>query len=101
MLAVTAGIQIVGFSLTYWLDFFLSKFGSSTIAPVFIGGSFLVLSMIVGLILSLKWCGSWKKKILTILLLPTNFTWILFIIAAIRLVGGILDILENIPSNFG
>lgn len=94
-------IQIMGHVLTYWCDDLLSRSGTSTIAPVFIGGFFLILSMTVGLILAVRWYGSWENRLLTILLLPTNYTWLLYVIAAIKLIAGILDILEDIPQNFG
>lgn len=101
ILEVTLAIQIMGHGLTYWCDDLLSRSGTGTVAPVFVGGFFLLLSMIVGLILAVRWYGSWKNRLLTILLLPTNYTWLLYVIAVVKLIGGILDILEDIPPNFG
>lgn len=100
-LAITAGIQIVGFMLAFLLDGLLSRLESSTIAPVYIGGFFVLLSMIIGFALPAKWCETRGKMALTILLLPTNYTWLVLAIAVIKFVGNILNILKNIPANFG
>ena len=101
ILAITAGLQIIGFFLTYCVDGMLPRIESSTVMPVFLAVFFIILSMVVGLVLSVKWFTHWKGRILAFLLLPINYTWLLFVIAAIKLVKGILGIMEEIPANFG
>jgi len=60
-----------------------------------------MISMILGVVLPLKRFRLWRSRLLTILLLPTNYTWLVIAVAVIRLVGNILHVLEGIPDNFG
>lgn len=42
-----------------------------------------------------------KGKIAAIIFLPTNYTWLVIILAVIKLVGVIFNSLDDIPDNFG
>ncbi len=101
ILAITAGIQLGGFGLTYLWDAILAGGETSTIAPLFVGGLFLLASMAAGIILPIKWCQGLRQKLLTILLLPTNYTWLVIAVALVRFVLGLLEILEGISESFG
>lgn len=101
ILAITATIQIAGFALTFFIDNMLIEQGRSTIIPIFIGGFCLVISIVLGIVLPIKWCSSKSHKMMTIVFLPTNYTWLLIAVAVAKLVGNILDILDSIPANFG
>lgn len=97
---IAFGIQIIGYVFTYFFDEFIVKENSSTIAPVYILLGSTILSMIIGIFLALKWCDS-KFKLITILLLPTNYIWLLVMFMIIEFVKAILLIIENIPDNYG
>lgn len=101
ILAITAGLQLGGFGLTYLLDAYLAGGQTSTLAPLFVGGLFLLASTAVGIFLPIKWCHGFRQKLLTILLLPTNYTWLILAAAVVRFVLGLLEILEGISRNFG
>lgn len=101
ILAITAGIQLGGFGLTYLLDALLAGGGTSTLAPLFVGGLALLGSMAAGIVLPIKWCKGLRQKLLTILLLPTNYTWLILAVAVVRFVLGLLEVLEGIGSSFG
>lgn len=102
ILSIAVAIQLVGLALTCVLGFVLPTFVSqSTIAPVFVFAAFLVSSMVLALLLALKWCKTKKIALVTYILLPTNYTWLILAILVVRFVAVIVDILSSIPSNFG
>lgn len=57
--------------------------------------------MILGIILPICWCDTLLKKIIIILLLPTNYTPLLCILFVIKFITNIGNILNNLPINFG
>ena len=65
------------------------------------GGLFLLASTAAGIILPIKWCQGLRQKLLTILLLPTNYTWLILAVAVVRFVLGLLEVLEGISGSFG
>lgn len=101
ILSITVGIQILGFLICYLLDFIFETQESSTILPLYVGALFMMISMVLGVILPIRWCSTISKKIITIFLLPTNYTILLCIVFVIRFIGNIGDILNNLPDNFG
>lgn len=101
ILAITASIQLLGFLIAYGVDFLLKSAANSTIFPIFIIIIAVLSSLILGIVLPIRWCNNRLYKIVTILLLPTNYTWIFIIFGVIKIVKSILDILESIPPNFG
>lgn len=101
LLFITVTIQIVGFLITYAIDFLLSKAEIKSFVHVFIGLICIVISIIIAGILSIKWCNNKYTALIINLLLPTNYTWLFVVVMVIRFVGNILDIFKNIPKNFG
>lgn len=99
--AITASIQLVGFVLAKLVDELLRNYKTSTIVPFYVGSAFVLISIILGIILPLYWCDTKLKKVLTIFLLPTNYTWLIAIISVILFVRNILNGLGNLPDNFG
>lgn len=101
ILALTLLIQIFGLSLA-WLTNGLFK-TSGINAGVFSGiilGTF-ILSIGTDICLALRWGISRKEKLILILLMPTNYTWILMGIAVILLFRQIIDLLQHFPKTLG
>ncbi len=61
----------------------------------------IVASMAVGIFMAIKKGKNLKQKLLMTLLMPTNYTWIVCIVAVILFVSSIIDILTNLSRNFG
>ena len=101
LLFITVVIQIVGFLITYAIDFLLSRAEIKSFAHVFIGLICIVISIIIAGVLSIKWCNNKYTALIINLLLPTNYTWLFIVVMVVRFVGNILDIFKNIPKNFG
>jgi hypothetical protein len=99
--SITVGIQIFGFLICYLLDSIFKIKSSSTMFPLHIGIFFILISMILGIILPICWCDTLLKKIIIILLLPTNYTPLLCILFVIKFITNIGNILNNLPINFG
>ena len=59
------------------------------------------ISIVVDIVLSIKWGKTLKEKLLCIFLMPTNYIWILEVCYAIWLLNQWLDIISNLPPNFG
>lgn len=101
LLFITVIIQLIGFLITYAIDFLLSRAGINSFVHVFIGLICIVISVIIAGMLSIKWCNNKHTALIINLLLPTNYTWLFIVVIVIRFVGTILDIFKNIPKNFG
>ena len=101
ILSVATATQLIGFVLTYIFDSILQNFNVSTIAPIFVGFFFVVLSMILSCFLAIRWYKTKKAALITCLLLPTNYTWLILIGLIIQFVETLLGILNKIPYNFG
>lgn len=101
ILGITLGIQLFGFILAYLVDHVFLTNGSDSMLPFIIGGLFLLVSSILGILLPIIWCDSLKHKIVSIVLMPTNYTWLLLIILVVTFVMKIVQIFKNVPSNFG
>lgn len=101
ILSITAGLQLAGFILMYVVDYFVKPMKESTIFPIYIGVVFMIISVILGVLLPIKWYEKKWKKICGIMLLPTNYTWIVIAISLVKVVENLLNILFNLPDNFG
>lgn len=101
ILSIAVAIQLIGFILTYTFDAIVQGNNVSRIVPIFIGLASVVLSMVLSLFFACRWCSTKRRALVTYLLLPTNYTLMILWILVIRFVGKILDILGNIPNNFG
>ena len=101
ILSIAVATQVIGFIVTYFLDFLLQKIEQSTVPPIIVGVIFVVLSMVLALVLAIRWCKSKRVAFITYVLLPTNYTWLVLASFVIRFVKNILNILDSIPPNFG
>lgn len=101
ILFVAVATQIIGFIITYLLDFMLPKTEQSTIAPIVVGITFVVISMVFSFVLVIRWCKSKGGAFITYILLPTNYTWLVLASFVARFVKCILNILADFPPNFG
>ncbi len=99
--SITVGIQIFGFLICYLLDSIFKIKSSSTIFSLYIGIFFILISIILGIILPICWYSTLLKKVITILLLPTNYTPLLCILFVIKFITNIGNVLNNLPINFG
>ena len=97
ILAITAGIQIISFCLFYLSDRLLTN----SMLPVCIMLSGIIVSEALGIILPIKWYSTKKQKVLSIIFLPTNYTLLFLVLSVVFFVHGLLDILTQIPDNFG
>lgn len=97
ILAITAGIQIISFCLFHISDQLLTR-SMIPICIILIG---IILSMVLGIILPIQWYSTKKKKVLGIILLPTNYTLLFLVLSVVFFVNSLLDILTQIPDNFG
>ena len=101
ILFIAAAMQIAGVCFTWFAGGLLQKSGKSTAVAILIGIGLLVLSMILSLILAIRWCRTKRGAFFTYVLLPTNYTWLAAVMLVIGFVRDLLDILESCPPNFG
>lgn len=59
------------------------------------------ISIVVDIVLSIKWGANIAKKLIYIFLMPTNYTLLIFILFAFRVIGQWMEILYNLSPNFG
>ncbi|MDE6232035.1 MAG: hypothetical protein K2M60_01625 [Lachnospiraceae bacterium] len=66
-------------------------------------GLFLVfpLSIVIDIVLAIKWGNSTKEKLLCIFLMPTNYTWVLMIWVAIWVLKKFMDAMSDFGSSWG
>lgn len=79
----------------------MSSSNESTIIPSLAFIATIVFSNILSVILSVLWCKTLKSKLLTILLMPTNYTLIIFVFLIITFVWKFIKAIGNIPENLG
>lgn len=101
ILVITLGIQlgcvVIGMLLTNMPGL------RESLAPV---GAVLMLvcfpvSIVVDIVLAIKWGDSIPKKLIYIFFMPTNYTWLMFLLFALWHMGQWMDILSNLSPNFG
>lgn len=59
------------------------------------------ISIVVDIVLSMKWGENIAKKLIYIFLMPTNYTLLIFILFAFHIIGQWMEILYNLSPNFG
>jgi len=59
------------------------------------------VSIVVDIVLAIKWGDSIAKKLIFIFLMPTNYTFLIIVLYSFWLVGQWIEILNNLPPNFG
>ncbi len=94
ILGITAGMQLLGFIVEELMS-------DISIYGIVIFLAVCCFSIIVDIVLSVKWGKTLAQKFVCIFLMPTNYTLILFLLYIAWFVGEWLDILTNFPSNFG
>ena len=99
--AITLIIQITGFCLAYFTDELLWKYDTSTVFPVIFMTGGVLISTILGIILPIVWGRTRRQKLLMLFLLPTNYTWLAILFLIIYSFHHIVEILTNLPANFG
>ena len=97
ILAITLGIQLISFCLFCAGDQIFN--GSMISVCILLSG--IIVSMIFGIFLPIRWYDTGKEKFLGILLLPTNYTWLFLVLSVVFFVNGLLGLLTKIPDNFG
>lgn len=95
---IAATTQMMGFGIAYIVEVMRD---SGDFLPLFIGLAFIVFSMLLSLFLALKWCKTKRSAFLTFFLLPTNYTILAILALVAHFVGVIINILNDLPSNFG
>lgn len=101
ILFISGGLQILAFVVRRVVDYLTIKSTGSSMLPFYAFLVCMVLSMIIGIILSLKWYSSLRAKILGIVLLPTNYTLLTMFVIVSRGIKVFIKILQDLPSNFG
>ena len=102
ILFITVSIQILGFLMMKLIDNISIAGGKeSTVFPFWFLAISIFISTVLWIILPILWCKTKKGKIAAIIFLPTNYTWLVIILAVIKLVGVIFNSLDGIPDNFG
>lgn len=101
ILIITTGIQLGSVALGMILANLSEEPGSlSAIGTVLFLFGFLI-SIVADIVLAIKWGTNTKEKLIYIFLMPTNYTWIVYVLFAFWYVGQWLDILNDLPDNFG
>lgn len=101
ILFITFGIQIAGYICMNLTDYFFRTFSICTVASVYVLGIFIASSMILSIFLSMKWQKTNLAKFVSVILMPTNYTWLIIAIIAVNFLNRILEIMQNLPPNFG
>ncbi len=102
ILFITVSIQFLGFLIMKLADNILAAAGKgSTVLPFWFLAVSVFVSTVLGIVLPVLWCKTKKGKIAAIIFLPTNYTWLVIILAVVKLVGVIFNALDGIPDNFG
>ena len=95
-------VQFLSFIIMYFLDYIFGVLSNnSTIIPLIIGMGGLMTSTIIGVILPIRYEKSLVNKILTIILLPTNYTLILCFFGMLKLAKSIRQIIIDLSKYFG
>lgn len=101
ILLITGGIQVATFIISRIIDKLSIGGGENFISSVGVIIVGILVSTILGIILPLRWYHTKKGKILGIVLLLTNYTWLILAVSVFTFVKLLLDILRHIPDNFG
>lgn len=100
-MAITGGMQIVGFVLCYLLDYLFRSQETSTIFPLSVEVVLVLVCTVLGIVLPILWCKTTTCKIATILFMPTNYTVLVCTIVFVKFIATLGSILNDIPDNFG
>ncbi len=101
ILLITGLIQLLGYAAARLSDSLVNTEQHSSLLPFFVMVFSWGVSLAVTVILSLRWYSTVGAKILGILLMPTNYTFLIVVWYGFRLVAGFLKILSELPDNLG
>ena len=85
----------------YFGNIILINMEKNTLFPAVVGLVSILASMVLGIILAFKLGETVKQKLLMIFFMPTNYTWLILIIAFIKFVNSVFDSMIGLSSNFG
>lgn len=95
ILGITLVIQLLGFALGL-IAINLTTYSGVTI---FVIGC--ISSIVVDIVLSIRWGSNIWNKLTCIFFMPTNYTLIIALGLAVSYIGKWLDVLTDLPPNFG
>ena len=95
ILGITLVIQLLGFALGL-IAINLTTYSGVTI---FVIGC--ISSIVVDIVLSIRWGSNIWNKLTCIFFMPTNYTLIIALGFAVAYIGKWLDVLTDLPPNFG
>ncbi len=96
ILGITAGIQIASYIIDVIAINVVHQAGGVSIMGVpllFIG---FVISLVIGIVLAIKWGKSVGQKLIYVFLMPTNYTFLLLFFTALWYFAQWLEMLTNI-----
>lgn len=101
ILIITVLMQSLTLAITVTVDKAMATYDKSSVVSVVLMLAGIMISTPIGIILPIKWCNTKQAKLLVILLLPTNYTWLILLLIFVKMLSVIYDIINNIPPNFG
>ena len=101
ILMITLGIQLGSLIIAMLLaNMFRMQGNLAHLGTVLLLISFPI-SIVVDIVLSIKWGTSLAEKLIYIFFMPTNYTLFIFILFAFRHIRQWMEILYNLSPNFG
>lgn len=101
ILMITLGIQLGSLIIAMLLaNMFRMQGNLALLGTVLLLISFPI-SIVVDIVLSIKWGASLAEKLIYIFFMPTNYTLFIFILFAFQVIRQWMEILYNLSPNFG
>lgn len=101
ILAISISIILFSVVLSSIMKKIVELSGRSSVLPTLVWVVGLLFSALVGIILPLRLCSSAKSKIITILLMPTNYILLVLLFFVYELCKLSFDIIWNFSPHFG
>ena len=101
ILSITAALQLISIIIVFKGNDIINAVTGINFLGAAVGGVLLVVSIILGVVLPIKWYKKNWQKFCGIVLLPTNYSWLVVGTILKKSVDIILNILFNVPENFG
>lgn len=90
ILFITLGIQLLSIGIAYLFYFLPDEIKAYKLIPIVIGGSY-VLSIGLDILFSIRWLKTLPGKLISIFLMPTNYTIFLWLGFGIYLLLNFLE----------
>ncbi len=101
ILMITLGIQLGSLIIAMLLaNMFRMQGNLALLGTVLLLISFPI-SIVVDIVLSIKWGASLAEKLIYIFFMPTNYALFIFILFAFQVIRQWMEILYNLSPNFG